>query len=211
MSEAGLSPALPTDIIMVIRTYPIRVAGNSGPMPSEISWPILAREINDKRTIAGLDPIVSERAIAAFEEAVRRSASAFKLPDGSDGLDQHAWADRVRHRTTLSELNKAALNALDDETRSDLLALFEMTTVTKKMRRVARLDEGSVITAARQVRPHRVALTFMNYEFPQRWFTMDPVTDEEEMYIHNIRAMCEAEVFAVSRGPADHHIIEVGG
>jgi adenylosuccinate synthase len=38
LSEVGVSPRLVTDIIMAVRTYPIRVAGNSGPLPDEISW-----------------------------------------------------------------------------------------------------------------------------------------------------------------------------
>lgn len=38
LSEVGLSPRLVTDIIMAVRTFPIRVAGNSGPLKSEISW-----------------------------------------------------------------------------------------------------------------------------------------------------------------------------
>lgn len=38
LSEVGVSPRLVTDIIMAIRTYPIRVAGNSGPLIDEITW-----------------------------------------------------------------------------------------------------------------------------------------------------------------------------
>lgn len=38
LSEVGVSPRLVTDIIMAIRTYPIRVAGNSGPLINEINW-----------------------------------------------------------------------------------------------------------------------------------------------------------------------------
>lgn len=38
LSEVGVSPRLVTDIIMAIRTFPIRVAGNSGPLKDEITW-----------------------------------------------------------------------------------------------------------------------------------------------------------------------------
>jgi len=38
VSEAGLSPLDVDDIIMVIRSYPIRVGGKSGPLPNEINW-----------------------------------------------------------------------------------------------------------------------------------------------------------------------------
>jgi adenylosuccinate synthase len=38
LSEVGVSPFRVNSIIMVIRTFPIRVAGNSGPLLGEISW-----------------------------------------------------------------------------------------------------------------------------------------------------------------------------
>src|SRR5581483_7659780 len=38
LSEVGVSPRLVTDIVMAIRAYPIRVAGNSGPLSNELSW-----------------------------------------------------------------------------------------------------------------------------------------------------------------------------
>ncbi|MDR4481336.1 MAG: adenylosuccinate synthetase [Nitrospira sp.] len=38
LSEVGVSPRVVTDIIMAIRTFPIRVAGNSGPLKDEITW-----------------------------------------------------------------------------------------------------------------------------------------------------------------------------
>lgn len=38
IAEVGVAPARVTDVLMVCRTYPIRVAGNSGPMKNEITW-----------------------------------------------------------------------------------------------------------------------------------------------------------------------------
>ena len=38
ISEVGIAPSRVTDVLMVVRTYPIRVAGNSGPMKNEITW-----------------------------------------------------------------------------------------------------------------------------------------------------------------------------
>jgi adenylosuccinate synthase len=38
LSECGLAPALVTDVIVVLRTFPIRVGGNSGPLHDEVSW-----------------------------------------------------------------------------------------------------------------------------------------------------------------------------
>lgn len=51
ISEVGIAPARVTDVILVLRTYPIRVAGNSGPMKNEISW----EELNMRMGVA-IDP-----------------------------------------------------------------------------------------------------------------------------------------------------------
>lgn len=205
MLECGLSPSLPTDIVMVVRTYPIRVAGNSGPMPEEISWPILAREINAN------SPIVKEAAIAAFEEAVRKAAHKYMVPPGSDGLDQHLWSpsDRLHCRTALSDLNQTAIDSLDAATVAELRKLFEITTVTKKLRRVARLDMKELARSARQMRPDRVAVTFMNYEFPGRWATSDTVNDKERAYLALIGTATRSVVTLINRGPAPVHTVEV--
>ena len=45
ISEVGIAPSRVTDVLMVCRTYPIRVAGNSGPMAGEISWDELNKRI----------------------------------------------------------------------------------------------------------------------------------------------------------------------
>jgi adenylosuccinate synthase len=41
--DAGVSPRLLDEIILVVRTYPIRVAGNSGPLRDEITWEEVTR------------------------------------------------------------------------------------------------------------------------------------------------------------------------
>lgn len=45
ISEVGIAPSRVTDVLMVCRTYPIRVHGNSGPMQREISWEDLSNRI----------------------------------------------------------------------------------------------------------------------------------------------------------------------
>lgn len=42
ISEVGIAPSRVTDVLLVCRTFPIRVAGNSGPMENEISWETLS-------------------------------------------------------------------------------------------------------------------------------------------------------------------------
>lgn len=54
ISEVGIAPSRVTDVLMVVRTFPIRVAGNSGPMVNEISWDILSgrllKDISPEKT-----------------------------------------------------------------------------------------------------------------------------------------------------------------
>ena len=64
ISEVGIAPSRVTDVLMVCRTYPIRVAGNSGPMKNEIHW----NEIVD----ANGHPIVPEK--TTVTKKVRRIA-----------------------------------------------------------------------------------------------------------------------------------------
>ena len=76
VSEAGLSPLDVDDIALVIRAFPIRVAGESGPLANETSWETLSKEGHhqDKllefttvtkkiRRVAHFDPEIVVRAI----------------------------------------------------------------------------------------------------------------------------------------------------
>lgn len=44
VSEVGLSPLDVDEVIMVLRAFPIRVAGNSGSLPDEIDWKTITKE-----------------------------------------------------------------------------------------------------------------------------------------------------------------------
>jgi adenylosuccinate synthase len=44
VSEAGLSPLDVDDVMLVLRALPIRVGGNSGPLPNEIDWDAVTSE-----------------------------------------------------------------------------------------------------------------------------------------------------------------------
>lgn len=43
LAEAGLGPRDVDDVTMVLRTFPIRVAGDSGPLTNEVSWDEVAK------------------------------------------------------------------------------------------------------------------------------------------------------------------------
>jgi len=74
LAEAGISPRLASEIILVIRTYPIRVAGNSGPLPNEITWKELSnrigKEVEEKTTVTKKVRRVAEFDIEIVKKAV---------------------------------------------------------------------------------------------------------------------------------------------
>ncbi len=64
MSEAGISPRRVSDVMVVIRTMPIRVAGNSGPLSNEVSWAEVSnrvgRAVTEQTTVTKLTRRVGE-------------------------------------------------------------------------------------------------------------------------------------------------------
>lgn len=56
ISEVGIAPSRVTNVLMVCRTYPIRVAGNSGPMENEISWDELNKRMQDAGYVGVVTP-----------------------------------------------------------------------------------------------------------------------------------------------------------
>jgi adenylosuccinate synthase len=94
--EVGLSPLLIHKIVMVLRTFPIRVGGPSGPFKDEISWDEVAR-------ISGAPKISPEytsvtkrlRRVARFDIEVVKLASQYNRPTSLAvmGLDRLDYAN----------------------------------------------------------------------------------------------------------------------
>lgn len=74
LSEVGVAPSRCTDVLMVCRTFPIRVAGNSGPMENEISsWEEISRRVGrpvqERTTVTKKVRRVAEWDDALFERS----------------------------------------------------------------------------------------------------------------------------------------------
>lgn len=81
VAEAGLSPLDVDDVVMVLRAFPIRVPGNSGPLPDEISWETLAHESGHRSRIAEYTSVTkSLRRVARFDPAIVHGALAVNRP-----------------------------------------------------------------------------------------------------------------------------------
>lgn len=216
LAEAGLPP-VNVETVLVVRSHPIRVAGNSGPMPGEITWPILARRVNQKLEASGFNPLIEESAIAEFESALQR-ALLDHFPEVVADIgpmfakDFHLWSpeQRVKYRVCLSEANTYALRSLPAATL-DKLAYFEKTTVTKKLRRIADLSVPEVRRAIKMNAPTEIAYTFLNYDDP----TLTNETDQREVraafagYKTRLEAAFGVPITLVSTGPLGEHVIDV--
>lgn len=110
LMEAGLSPQVVNKVYGVARTFPIRVAGNSGPMASsEIAW----------------------------EDVTR---FAYGLPSAMTDAELNTW---------LTTNNKKMFK--------------EITTATKRMRRVFTFSERDFKMALAINRPDELMLSFVDY------------------------------------------------
>jgi len=88
LSEAGIAPALVRRVIMVCRTYPIRVesppGGTSGPMSQEISWAEVSRRSGiDVHTLERNERTSTtdrKRRVGEFDWALLRRAALLNRP-----------------------------------------------------------------------------------------------------------------------------------
>jgi len=80
VAEAGLSPLDVDEVVLVIRAFPIRVAGDSGPLPKETTWEKVGgltnrRELLEYTTVTG-----RVRRVGEFHSAVVQAAVVANAP-----------------------------------------------------------------------------------------------------------------------------------
>ena len=138
-SEIGIAPAHVSRVVCVFRTFPIRVAGNSGPMHNEITWEQLSQATGKQ--------------------------------------------------------------------------LIERTTVTNKVRRIGEWDMELAKKAIRLNSPTSVALTFLDYVFPEeegltRW---SDLTSMCQQWIRNWeRKLGEVRTSLIGTGGTPWQVMDVG-
>ena len=92
-AEVGLSPRQITSIIMVIRTFPIRVGGNSGPLKDEISWEDIQKSSGAMDLVPEFTSVTKRlRRVGQFDIDAVRMACEYNRPTaialmGLDRLD----------------------------------------------------------------------------------------------------------------------------
>ena len=82
LSEAGLSPRSVDCIAMVLRCFPIRVGGNSGPLPNETSWDTIAGNCGWRGNLFEHTTVTGKlRRVAEFHDEVVVRALRINQPD----------------------------------------------------------------------------------------------------------------------------------
>lgn len=82
LHETGLSPFDVEHIILVLRSYPIRVAGNSGPLPQEVSWDVVTAMSGQHEPIQEYTSVTKKlRRVALFDPDIVKQAIAANRPD----------------------------------------------------------------------------------------------------------------------------------
>lgn len=81
ISESGLSPLDVDQVILVLRSFPIRVAGRSGDLPNEIDWNKITNDSGSKKPIVEHTSVSqSVRRVAFFHPDVVRAAIVANAP-----------------------------------------------------------------------------------------------------------------------------------
>ena len=82
LSESGISPRDVDCVALTLRTFPIRVGGNSGPLPLETTWETTARDCGASADLTELTTVTGRpRRVAEFHEEVVSRAIRANRPD----------------------------------------------------------------------------------------------------------------------------------
>ena len=103
LSEVGLSPLDMDDVTLVLRSFPIRVSGNSGPLPGEIDWNTVTRESGAEEPVNETTSVTGRvRRVARFDAEVVLHAIRANSPTRVvlNHLDYVDWRCRVEERVT---------------------------------------------------------------------------------------------------------------
>lgn len=81
LAETGLSPIDVDDVVLTIRAFPIRVAGNSGPLVDEINWEKVTAEGEHSQSIEERTSVTNcVRRVARFNPEIVRMAIEVNRP-----------------------------------------------------------------------------------------------------------------------------------
>jgi len=122
LSEVGISPLAVSDVIMVIRTFPIRVEGNSGPLPKEIDWGTIQRESGYPHMIREFTTVTRNlRRVARFDLNIVKKAVITNMPThvALMGVDYLNYENKgIRYYEKLTQETKEFIYWLERELKA---------------------------------------------------------------------------------------------
>jgi adenylosuccinate synthase len=128
LSEAGLSPLIVSDVYMVLRTFPIRVAGNSGPLRDETTWERVTELSGYPTRLAEFTTVTKKlRRIGSFDWDLAREAARVNRPTGLalHGADYLDYRDLGQRRwDQLTNATRAFIEAVEEELAIPVLFVF---------------------------------------------------------------------------------------
>lgn len=121
LAETGLSPLDVKHVIMVIRTYPIRVAGDSGPLKNEIDWKVVTEESGAMEYLEERTTVTHKvRRVAKFDSEIVKDAIVANRPDiiVLNHLDYIDYSNKNSEQ--LSEQQKSFVKMVEEEIKQKI-------------------------------------------------------------------------------------------
>ena len=118
--EVGLSPRDIESIVMVLRTFPIRVGGTSGPLPNETSWDAIAKLSGAPHVVPEYTSVTKRlRRVAHFDLPAVKLACKYNRPTSLAvmGLDRLDYENKdLTEVWNVTRKARAFLDTLESET-----------------------------------------------------------------------------------------------
>jgi len=114
LAEVGLSPLAVDDIVLVARAFPIRVPGNSGPLPKEIDWDIVTAESHSAGRLEEVTSVTKKvRRVARFDADIVKAAIQSNLPTRLV-LNHADYFDRRGSGGSISRVIEAQIASIEE-------------------------------------------------------------------------------------------------
>ncbi len=148
LSEVGLAPTLVSSVIVVFRTFPIRVAGNSGPLENEVTWGEVTRRsrapvgLTEFTTVTGV-----ERRVAEFDWVQARDAVRLNRPTALaiHGLDYLNFKNRgARRWSSLSAESRGFIEQVESRLSVPVRYVFTGPSVVDVIERSGHGESASL-------------------------------------------------------------------
>ena len=155
--EVGLSPRQIDSIIMVIRTFPIRVGGNSGPMKEEITWEDVHKFSGSPKSRPEYTSVTKRiRRVANFDIEMIKMACKYNRPTSLAlmGLDRFHFPNyKVKKSSQLTKKTKLFLETLEYETGIPIEFIGTGFKTKEIIKYSSLLEKGEAIDLGKYVVP----------------------------------------------------------